>query len=200
MYARAIALVPLCLAACLVGPPGGPPPVTPPFAGRAVSRDGSVTVSWRVEDGYRISLAVDTKARKGAYHDAFEADVYELSADFADVNRDGRMDVLVKLEDEGGFSPRVLVGRGDGSFETALEAAPYVMVEFDVTGDSHLARRGGYALKATGGVPELVFTNALIDRELFRDATYRWDRAKGRFVLHRRGESLGSPMGGDDAP
>jgi hypothetical protein len=174
-------------------------PATPAFEGRAAS--GGVVVSWRVEDGYRIHLVVDTKARKRAYEERSEVDVSVISADFVDVNADGRMDVLVKLADEEGYSPEVLVAREDGSFERALDHPPFVAENLS-SKDGRPEEPPRYRVRSAGGTAELVFPNAVFGGERFRDATYRWDRVKRRFVLAGKGPSLGKVIeaGDGDSP
>jgi hypothetical protein len=165
------------------------------FEGRAASDDGGVAVTYKVADGYKVSVTVDTRKKKGAYRYTSQSDVTGIEVKFVDLNRDSRVDVVVKHQDESGYSPRVLINRDDLSFVDALDIGKlfYVETEPEITGAGKAIPRGGFELKDVtgGGAPELIFHDVVIGNRRYRDATFRYDRRKTRYALHAKGASLG---------
>jgi hypothetical protein len=168
------------------------------FEGRATSPDGDIVVSYSVKNGYEVSVTVDTRKQKGAFHYSARSDVSGIRVEFLDLNADSRLDVIVRHEDESGYAPRVLINR-DGAFVNALNIGKlvYVSTEPDPEAETTGAPKGGYRLKKVTGqaAPDLVFTNVVIGKDRYRDATFRYDPAAATYVLRKTGAKLGA-LGG----
>ena len=67
------------------------------FEGRASSKDGNLVVTYKIEEGYKITIRIDTKRKKAAYLESFQEDVSSIKIDFVDVNDDGLHDVVVNM-------------------------------------------------------------------------------------------------------
>ncbi len=165
------------------------------FDGRAVSRNGNLVVSYSVKDGYKVSVTVDTRKKKGAFRESTTTDVSGMAVEFADLDGDGLEDVIVKYEDESSYQPMVLIQRAGPSFVKALTTSFVVWTESD-PGEEDVPRPRWRLRKVKGrNVPDLVFPDVVLGRDRYRDATFRFDPATGRYALHRTGEKLG-PLGG----
>ncbi len=171
------------------------------FRGRATSRDGSVVVSWSVQDGYKIDVAIDTPKKKGAYRVHREGDVSNMHADFLDANGDGRPDVLLKYEDESGYSPDVLINRNDESFVDALQLKEGFLVEEEQpTSPQKAYPLARWRLVAGPGRPtELVFDHVVIGDTRYGSATFQLDPRALRYRLVAKGKALGKVRSEDDA-
>jgi hypothetical protein len=168
------------------------------FEGRATSPDGDIVVSYSVKHGTEVSVTVDTRKKKGAFHYSARSDVSGIRVEFVDLNADSRLDVIVRHEDESGYAPRVLINRDGDSFVNALNIGKlvYVSTEPEPEAEATGAPKGGYRLKTVEGhaAPDLVFTNVVIGKERYREATFRYDPATATYVLRRTGAKLG-PLG-----
>lgn len=159
------------------------------FEGRASSKDGNLVATYKVEEGYKITIRVDTKRKKAAYLKSFQGDVTNIKIDFADVNGDGLQDVIVKYADETGYSPAALINHGDLSFTDALSGIDlYINTELEIKEGGRATRPGGYKVKNRDGVPELIFYNVFIGRKGYRYATFRYDKRTTSYVLYQKGE------------
>ena len=165
------------------------------FEGRAASRNGNIVVTYKVVDGYKISIKIDTKMRKIAYSESLEADVYDIKVDFVDFNNDRYEDVLIKYADETGYSPVVLVNQKNATFINAmrnLKEQIYVNTELSIEEDGDAVRRKDYRLKdMTGdGIPELVFYEAFIGKYGYHSISLRFDSKTTSYLLHQKGKQL----------
>lgn len=163
------------------------------FEGRASSKDGDLVVTYKVEEGYKITIRIDTKRKKAAYLKSLKGDVSSIKIDFMDVNGDGLQDVIVKYADETGYSPAVLINHDDLSFTDALSGVTkkellYINTEPDVIQEGGATPRGGYKVKNRDGIPELIFYNVFIGRKGYRYATFRYDKRTTSYVLYKKGE------------
>ncbi len=168
------------------------------FEGRAASKDGTVVVTYKVEEGYKISIRIDTKAKKMAYSESLKADVTSIKVDFLDVNNDGFQDVLIKYADETGYSPAILVNRNDQSFLRALpktNEALYVNTELEITKEGKATRPKDYELRNVTGdrISELIFYKAFLDKKGYRHVVFRYDRRTASYVLHEKGALFVEP-------
>jgi hypothetical protein len=171
------------------------------FEGRETSKDGAVVVSYKVVDGYKITLSIDTPRKKGAYRRSWKGDVVLIRAEFPDLNGDSRPDVILEFADEDGYSPTVLINRDDLSFVDALRLKQPFVVETqpDIVNGKAIPR-GKLELKPTGAgrPPDLVFHDVAIGDERYRSATFRLDPAKLTYRLVAKGKSLGKQRGEGD--
>ncbi len=157
------------------------------------SKDGSVVVTYKVEEGYKISIRIDTTARKAAYSESLQADVTRIGVDFIDVNHDGFQDVLIKYADETGYSPVILINRNNRSFVSALpktNEARYVNTELEITKAGKAARRKDYELRdvTADGVPELIFYKMFLGKKGYSYVAFRYDSRTVSYLLHKKGE------------
>jgi hypothetical protein len=163
------------------------------FEGHAKSTDGKLAVTYRVQEGYKITIRIDTKSKKGAYLENPKGDVSAIKVDFIDVNRDGLQDVIIKFADETGYSPSVLVNHGDLSFTDALtdikkKEPLYINTEPEVILGGGDTPRSGYKVKNRGDVPELICYNVFIGDKGYRYAAFRYDKQTASYVLYKKGE------------
>jgi hypothetical protein len=167
------------------------------FRATTTSKDGSVVVSWSVKDGQGLDVAIDTPKRKGAYRLHRDVGVAKLHVEFLDANGDGRPDVMVRYEDERGYSPDVLINRDDLSFVQALRMKEGFRVEAEpATAAGSAYERARWRLVWTPGRPtELVFYDVVIGKRRYRDATFRLDPRTLSYRLFRKGKPLGPVRG-----
>lgn len=161
------------------------------FEGRVSSKDGNLSVIYKVEEGYKITVRIDTKRKKAAYLKSLQADVSNLKIDFVDVNGDGLQDVIVKYADETGYSPAVLINHDDLSFTDALSGikeAIYINTELEIEESGRAVRRGGYKVKNRDGIHELIFYNVFIGNKGYRYAVFRYDKRTTSYALFKKGE------------
>ena len=161
------------------------------FEGRASSKDGNLVVTYKIEEGYKITIRIDTKRKKAAYLESFQEDVSSIKIDFVDVNDDGLHDVVVKYADETGYSPAVLINHDHFSFTDSLSGIKeplYINTELEIKEGGRATRRGGYKVKSRDGIPELIFYNVFIGRKGYRYATFRYDKRTTSYVLYQKGE------------
>lgn len=163
------------------------------FEGHARSKDDNLVVTYKVEEGYKITIRIDTKRKKAAHLKSFQADVFGIEIDFVDVNGDGLQDVIVKYGDETGYSPAVFINHDDLSFKDALsdikkKGPLYINEEPDVIQEGGATPRGGYKVKNRDGIPELTFYNVFIGSKGYRYAAFRYDKQTTSYVLYKKGE------------
>lgn len=163
------------------------------FEGRFVSNDGNMVVSYRVDEGYKITIKVDTRRKKGAYLKEFKGDVFGIDIDFVDVNDDGLQDIIIKYSDETGYSPAVLINNDNLTFTDALSEikkreSVYVSTELEIGEGGHIKRRGGYKVRNQAGISELVFYDIFIGRTGYRYAIFRYNTNTKNFLLYKKGE------------
>jgi len=145
--------------------------------GRIVSNDGNLVVTYKVEDGYKITIRIDTKIKKKAYLKSFCSDVLNIKIEFIDVNGDSLNDVIIKYADEMGYTPAVLVNNANLYFIDALSDFDlYINTEIDIEKNGHAKRRGDYKIKTHNGIPELTFYDVLIGNKGYRYVTFRYDK------------------------
>ncbi len=162
------------------------------FRASTTSRDGSVVVSWSVKDGHELEVSIDPPKKKGAYRERREVGVGHLHADFLDANGDGRPDVILRYEDQRGYSPDVLVNRDDLSFVHALQVKEGLLVEAEpATVPPKAFELGRWRLVSGPGRPtELVFENVVVGKRRYRDATFRLDARTLKYQLVAKGAAL----------
>lgn len=167
------------------------------FEGHATSKDGRVNVTYKVEDGFKVSVRIDTAIKKPAYQSFENSDVSSIGVSFADVNRDGYIDVLIQHADETGYVPVVLVNQSNRSFTDALmdakkqfRTAFYVNTEVDLIEEGRRPSGMTYELKDLDGdgMPELVFYNAFIDNKGYRYVAFQLDKGATNYHLYKRGK------------
>ncbi len=163
------------------------------YAGRSTSKDGNLVVTYTVEEGYKITIRIDTKKKKGAYLRVTEGDVFAIKVDFVDVNGDRLEDVIIKYADESGYSPAVLINHDDLSFTDSLSEvkkanALYISAELEIKEGGRATRRGGYKVKNRDGNIELIFYDVFIGGKGYRYAAFRYDKPTKRHVLYQKGE------------
>jgi hypothetical protein len=162
------------------------------YEGHAKSKSGNLSVTYKVDDGYKISVRIDTNTKKAAYSASLKTDVLAIKVDFVDVNKDGLEDVIIKYADETGYSPAVLINRDNSSFVNAvrnLKEPLYVNTELDF--DDHRAvRRREYRLRGTpdNNVPELIFYNVYMGSKGYRYVTLRYEQGTASYSVRQKGE------------
>ncbi len=165
--------------------------------GRVVSADGRITLEYRIEDGYKIHIAINTAGKRNAYVASLRADVYQIEADFLDLNDDGRIDVIVKYSDEAGYSPRFLLNHEDASFFDVTPDTKGLEFRFDIyhrdikDGGIPSPKPEYYLADVSGdAIPELVFKSLWLGRKGYRDVVLQLDALKKRYIVIRKGEQL----------
>lgn len=163
------------------------------FEGRVSSKDGNLVVIYKVEEGYKISIRIDTKRKKFAYIKSLESDIFSIEVDFVDVNGDGLQDVIVKYSDETGYSPAVLINHDNLSFTDSLRDvkqtnALYINTELEIKEGGRAVRRGGYKVNNRNGILELTFYDVFIGNKGYRYAAFRYDKRTTSYVLYKKGE------------
>lgn len=167
------------------------------FEGHSTSKDGSLNVIYKVDDGYKISIRIDTKKKNAAYQSSEKSDVSSIDVFFVDANKDGYLDVLIQHADETGYVPVLLINHDNNFFTNALKEAEkqfktalYVNTEVDLIEDGMQQYPGGYQLKDMGnsGIPELFFYNAFIDGKGYRFVAFRFDKKTMNYHLYKKGQ------------
>lgn len=167
------------------------------FEGHAVSKDGNLRVSYRVDDGYKVSVWIDTKTKKAAYQNSVKADVSNIDVVFVDANKDGYLDVIIQHGDETGYVPVILINHSNKFFTNALEeaekqftAAFYVNTEVDLIEVGKQPSGASYQLKDMNGdgVLEFVFYNAFVNGKGYRYVAFQLDKNKLSYHLYKKGQ------------
>ena len=167
------------------------------FEGHATSKDGNLKVNYKVVDGYRVTITINTKIKKLAYQKSFKTDVGAIDIFFIDVNKDGYQDVMIQYADETGYTPEVLLNHDNLSFTNALmevkkkfATAIYVNTEVDLIEEGVQPSGVSYQLKdmSGDGVPELIFYNTFIEYKGYRYVAFQLDRKKMNYRLYKKGK------------
>lgn len=168
-----------------------------PFAAaseqRVVSKDGSISVAYRVSEGYKIAITIDTNKKKRAYFLSEEADVEDIEVIFNDLNMDGAQDLIIKFADETGYSPLILINNNYLSFVDALrdlKELVYVSTELDIDDEGKVAQRHDYELKDINGdgVSELVFYDVFLGKNGYRYVAFRFDAKEAKYLIYKKGD------------
>lgn len=168
------------------------------YSRQAVSPDGNIKISYSIVDGYKISISIQTKASKKAFSLNVKTDVMGLDFDFLDLNRDGYMDIMIKYQDEGGFSPSILINRKNISFSSVFSQPIYVSTEAIITEQGKAIKPTEYKINypGNGGLPDIVFYNVYYENIEYKSLTFRFNKKKGAYMLSRKGKSLGEVYSG----
>ncbi len=167
------------------------------FEGQETSKDHNLTVIYKVEDGYKVSVTIDTKKKKSVYKSFEKSDVSNIHVVFVDANQDGYLDVIIQHADETGYVPVMLINHGNLSFTDALmdakkqfSTAIYVDTEVELLEESGRRSGGSYELKDMNGdgAPELVFYNTFIDGKGYRYVAFQFDRKTKSYHLFKKGK------------
>lgn len=168
-------------------------PLTASSEQRVISKDGSISVTYRVSESYKIAIVIDTKNKKRAYFLSEEADAEDIEVVFNDLNLDGAQDLIIKFADETGYSPLILINDNYLSFVNALrdiKELVYVSTELDIDDEGKVAQRRDYELKDINGdgVSELVFYNVFLGENGYRYVAFRFDAKDAKYLIYGKGD------------
>jgi hypothetical protein len=157
---------------------------------RFESSDKSISVAYKVIDGYKITISISTRLKQEAFKWKFEADYGTPEVNIIDLNGDNNEDIVIKLTSEGQYDPVILINIDNKKFVKALPEFKSIFFNYDVYNESLYSsdRKTGkeeYYLKGADSHEKrvLVFDNLVIDGKLYRNVVFKFNASGDKLLL-----------------
>lgn len=160
--------------------------------GSKESPDKSLVLNYIIEDGYKINIWINTRAKEKVFSEVLMADVNDIDARFADINNDGLVDIFVRFRDETGYVPRLFLNMGEDKFVKGFEGMRenlYVNTEQEPERDDSKEANLGYSVILAEGITDtkLIFYNVFINGKGYRTITLKYAVEDKRYIVSERG-------------